>query len=144
MNLEHRTQEGVDIVKLPERLMMADAAGARATLKEIIDRGSERLGYLLDVGQLPGLAGVLKHQAEVALEKPMVLPVVADATRKVQILCHLLAPEGQDVDILRAIPVQVVGLYLADLVCIGRGDGSQQFPEPVGLTGDNSRLGNST
>ena len=47
MNLEHRTQEGVDIVKLPERLMMADAAGARATLKEIIgklaDRGAEAI-----------------------------------------------------------------------------------------------------
>ncbi len=36
MNLEHRTQDGVDIIKLPERLMMADAADARATLKEII------------------------------------------------------------------------------------------------------------
>ena len=36
VNLEHRTQDGVDIIKLPERLMMADAADARATLKEII------------------------------------------------------------------------------------------------------------
>ena len=34
MNLEHHTQDGVDIVKLPERLMMADATDARASLKE--------------------------------------------------------------------------------------------------------------
>ena len=40
MNLDHRTQESVDIVKLPERLMMADAASARAILKDIIDQGS--------------------------------------------------------------------------------------------------------
>jgi anti-sigma B factor antagonist len=43
MNLEHRTQDGIDIVKLPERLMMADAADARASLKEIISKGSGRL-----------------------------------------------------------------------------------------------------
>jgi anti-sigma B factor antagonist len=43
MNLEHHTQEGADIVKLPERLMMADAAGARATLKDIIDQGGGKL-----------------------------------------------------------------------------------------------------
>ena len=43
MNLDHRTQESVDIVKLPERLMMADAASARAILKDIIDQGSGKL-----------------------------------------------------------------------------------------------------
>ncbi len=43
VNLEHRTQDGVDIIKLPERLMMADAADARATLKEIIEQGSGKL-----------------------------------------------------------------------------------------------------
>ena len=43
MNLEHRTQDGVDIVKLPEQLMMADAADARATIKDIISSGSGKL-----------------------------------------------------------------------------------------------------
>jgi len=43
MNLAHHTQDGVDIVKLPERLMMADAATARAALKDIIAQGSGKL-----------------------------------------------------------------------------------------------------
>jgi len=43
MNLEHHTRDGVDIVKLPERLMMADAAAARASLKDIITQGSGKL-----------------------------------------------------------------------------------------------------
>ena len=43
MNLEHHTCDGVDIVKLPERLMMADAAAARASLKDIITQGSGKL-----------------------------------------------------------------------------------------------------
>jgi anti-sigma B factor antagonist len=43
MNLEHHTQDGVDIVRLPERLMMADAADARGSLKNIISNGSGKL-----------------------------------------------------------------------------------------------------
>ncbi len=43
MQLAHRNQDGVDIVKLPERLMMADAAAARASLKEILTQGSGKL-----------------------------------------------------------------------------------------------------
>jgi anti-sigma B factor antagonist len=43
MNLAHRTEGGVDIVKLPERLMMADSADARTSLKEIINSGSGKL-----------------------------------------------------------------------------------------------------
>ena len=43
MNLAHHVRDGIDIVKLPERLMMADAPAARATLKEIIGAGSGRL-----------------------------------------------------------------------------------------------------
>ncbi len=43
MNLEHRTENGIDIVKLPERLMMADASDARANLKEIIGKGAGTL-----------------------------------------------------------------------------------------------------
>jgi anti-sigma B factor antagonist len=43
MNLEHQTKDGIDVVKLPERLLMADAAEARASLKEIINQGSGKL-----------------------------------------------------------------------------------------------------
>jgi anti-sigma B factor antagonist len=43
MNLEHHTQDGVDIVRLPERLMMANAADARGSLKNIINNGSGKL-----------------------------------------------------------------------------------------------------
>jgi len=43
MKLEHQTQDGIDVVRLPERLLMADAADARASLKEIISKGSGRL-----------------------------------------------------------------------------------------------------
>ncbi len=43
MNLEHHIQNGIDIVKLPERLMMGDAADARAALKDIINKGSGKL-----------------------------------------------------------------------------------------------------
>ena len=43
MNLKHHTENSIDIVKLPERLMMADAADARASLKDIIGRGSGKL-----------------------------------------------------------------------------------------------------
>lgn len=49
MNLEHRTQDNIDIVQLPERLMMADAANARSVLKDIINQGSGKL--ILDLGQ---------------------------------------------------------------------------------------------
>jgi len=43
MNLKHHTQDGVDIVRLPERLIMADAADARASLKDIIKKGGGKL-----------------------------------------------------------------------------------------------------
>ncbi|MFK7845578.1 MAG: STAS domain-containing protein [Rhodothermales bacterium] len=43
MDLEKRTTSGVDIVKLPEKLMMANAADARASLKEIVGAGSGKL-----------------------------------------------------------------------------------------------------
>jgi anti-sigma B factor antagonist len=49
VNLEHRTQDNIDIVQLPERLMMADAANARSALKDIINRGTGKL--ILDLGQ---------------------------------------------------------------------------------------------
>jgi anti-sigma B factor antagonist len=43
MQLAHHTQDGVDIVQLPERVMMADAAAVRASLKDIIGKGSGKL-----------------------------------------------------------------------------------------------------
>jgi anti-sigma B factor antagonist len=43
MSLEKRTQNSVDIVKLPEQLMMAGAADVRTELKEIISNGSGKL-----------------------------------------------------------------------------------------------------
>jgi len=43
MNLEQRTVDGIDIVKLPDRLMMADASVARSAIKEIIGQGSGKL-----------------------------------------------------------------------------------------------------
>lgn len=43
MNFECHTQDGVNIVKLPERMMMADAPTARASLKDIIGKGSGKL-----------------------------------------------------------------------------------------------------
>lgn len=49
MQLEHESREGIDIVRLPERLMMADAASAKAQLKEILSRGNGRL--ILDLTQ---------------------------------------------------------------------------------------------
>ena len=50
MNLEHRTHESVDIVKLPARLMMADSSEARSRLKRIIKQGSARL--ILDLSDM--------------------------------------------------------------------------------------------
>lgn len=43
MNLTHRTDNGIDIVKLPKELMMADSADARRALKDIVERGAGKL-----------------------------------------------------------------------------------------------------
>jgi anti-sigma B factor antagonist len=43
MKIEHRTENNVDIVTLPQRLVMANAAEARTHLKEIIQQGSGRV-----------------------------------------------------------------------------------------------------
>jgi anti-sigma B factor antagonist len=43
MQLEHESRDGIDIVRLPGRLMMADAPDVRARLKEIITNGSAKL-----------------------------------------------------------------------------------------------------
>lgn len=43
MNLEHHTQASIDIIKLPKRLMMADAAEARDQIKTIINQGRGKI-----------------------------------------------------------------------------------------------------
>ena len=58
MKLEHRTEDGVDIVKLPERLMMADATDARATLKDLISKGSGKLILDLESTQFMDSSGL--------------------------------------------------------------------------------------
>jgi len=77
MNLEHRTNESVDIVKLPARLMMADSFEARRRLNHIIKQGSARL--ILDLSGMEfidssGLAALVnsmqtarKHNGDVCL-----------------------------------------------------------------------------
>ena len=77
MNLEHRSSESIDIVKLPARLMMADASDARKQLKKIISRGNAQL--ILDLSAVEfidssGLAALVnsmqtarKHNGDVRL-----------------------------------------------------------------------------
>lgn len=43
MSLTHRQENGIDVVSLPERLVMANAGDARAELKQIIQAGSGRV-----------------------------------------------------------------------------------------------------
>lgn len=43
MQLKHESRDGIDIVRLPERLMMADSADARAQIKDILQQGNGRL-----------------------------------------------------------------------------------------------------
>lgn len=43
MSLEHRQTQGVDVVHLPPRLVMANAGEARSELKQIIAAGSGKV-----------------------------------------------------------------------------------------------------
>jgi anti-sigma B factor antagonist len=43
MSLEHRQENGIDVVQLPQRLVMANAAEARASLKAIVEQGAGRV-----------------------------------------------------------------------------------------------------
>ena len=43
MNLEHRTQDGVDIVNLPKRFVMANAPAYHLPMIEVIEQGSGKL-----------------------------------------------------------------------------------------------------
>jgi anti-sigma B factor antagonist len=49
MTLTHRQEGGVDVVTLPERLVMANAGDARAQLKQIIQSGAGRV--VVDLGE---------------------------------------------------------------------------------------------
>jgi len=43
MNLKHSQSSGIDLVQLPQRLVMANAGEARTELKDIIQAGSGRV-----------------------------------------------------------------------------------------------------
>jgi anti-sigma B factor antagonist len=43
MKLDYRTENEIDIVRFPERVVMAGAAEARTALKEIINKGTGKL-----------------------------------------------------------------------------------------------------
>lgn len=43
MNLKHQQQGGIDVVELPQRLVMANASDARTGLKQLIEQGDGRL-----------------------------------------------------------------------------------------------------
>ena len=43
MQLEHESRDGIDIVRLPDRLMMADSADVKVRMKEILVRGNGKL-----------------------------------------------------------------------------------------------------
>jgi anti-sigma B factor antagonist len=43
MNLKHSEQNGIDVVQLPQRLVMANAGEARGELKDIILAGDRRV-----------------------------------------------------------------------------------------------------
>jgi anti-sigma B factor antagonist len=43
MSLKHRQEQGVDVVQLPPRLVMANAGEARGQLKQIISSGSGKV-----------------------------------------------------------------------------------------------------
>ncbi len=49
MSLEHHTEQGVDVIKLPQRLVMANAGDARNELKRIVSQGSGKL--VVDLSQ---------------------------------------------------------------------------------------------
>jgi anti-sigma B factor antagonist len=49
MNIEHRQEKGIDIVHLPPRLVMANAADARAELKTVVEQGTGRI--VIDLSQ---------------------------------------------------------------------------------------------
>jgi anti-anti-sigma factor len=43
MTVQHKEINGIDVVSLPERLVMANATEIRAELKRILDQGSGRM-----------------------------------------------------------------------------------------------------
>jgi len=49
MTLQHHTQDNIDVIKLPERILMADARAARSSLKTFAKRKQPLLA--LDLGQ---------------------------------------------------------------------------------------------
>jgi anti-sigma B factor antagonist len=58
MSLKHKQANGVDVVTLPERLVMANAGDARTELKEIIQAGSGRVVVNLGETQFMDSSGL--------------------------------------------------------------------------------------
>jgi anti-sigma B factor antagonist len=58
MTLTHKQENGVDVVTLPERLVMANAGDARAQLKDIIQSGSGRVVVNLGETQFMDSSGL--------------------------------------------------------------------------------------
>jgi anti-sigma B factor antagonist len=85
MSLTHRQEQNVDIVTLPERLVMANAGEARADLKQIIQSGNGRV--VVDLGSTlfmdsSGLAVVVAGlQAARKMEGDVYLARMSDTIR---------------------------------------------------------------
>jgi anti-sigma B factor antagonist len=85
MNLTHRKEHDVDVVTLPERLVMANAGEARTELKQIIQSGNGRV--VVDLGETvfmdsSGLAVVVAGlQAARKMEGDVYLARMSDTIR---------------------------------------------------------------
>jgi anti-sigma B factor antagonist len=58
MTLTHKQENGIDVVTLPERLVMANAGDARSQLKDIIQSGSGRVVVNLGETQFMDSSGL--------------------------------------------------------------------------------------
>jgi anti-sigma B factor antagonist len=58
VNLEYKTQDGVDIVNLPERFLMANASAYRAPMIEVIEQGSGKLIVNLSITEFMDSTGL--------------------------------------------------------------------------------------
>ena len=85
MSLTHRRDDGIDVVSLPERLVMANAGDARAELKQIIQAGSGKV--VINLGDTEfmdssGLAVVVAGlQAARKLDGDLYLAQMSDTIR---------------------------------------------------------------
>ena len=85
MSLEHRQTQGVDVVHLPPRLVMANAGEARSELKQIIAAGSGKVVVNLaetDFMDSSGLAVIVAGlQAARKMDGDLHLAQISDTIR---------------------------------------------------------------